>query len=228
MITERFPVPGKGIAEIWLASLDTLSIGAEQAVILDPAEAVRAARYRFDRDRVRYRRARILLRLLLAGYLGMDAARIRFAYGLHGKPRLECETALRFNVSHSSGEAAFAFTGGSEVGVDIERVREIAEMSAISASHFTTGERLSMSDAGERGQTAGFFLCWTRKEAYVKGLGDGLSFPLLSVSLESGRCGAWTIQSFDARPGFAAAVAVEFPELTVQLRSIHSLDQLTS
>ena len=213
------PLPAQGTVEIWCADLDALAVGPEAAAILHPDEAERAARYYFERDRNRYQCARLLRRLLLGKYLGANPAAVRLRYGHHGKPGVEQGGPLRFNLSHSHGEALFAFTNGAEVGVDVEQVRDIAEVNGIIASHFTAGERQSICDTGEQGVMAAFHRCWTRKEAYVKGLGEGLSFPLQAVSLENGHCGSWTIQSFDVRPGYAAAVAVELPGVTLTIRA---------
>lgn len=196
------------------------------SLLLDAEEASRAARYRFERDRRRYQCARALLRLLLARYLGLTASAVKLKSEQRGKPMLAGGGPLRFNLSHSYGEAVYAFTNSAEVGVDIEQVRDIHDLDALAMSYFTAGERQTIEDAGDAGRREAFYRCWTRKEAYVKGLGEGLSFPLLTVSLESGRCGRWTIQSFDARPGFAAAVAVQLPEASLELRRIQSLDEL--
>lgn len=217
--------PANGSVQIWCATLDKMAAD-QAATFLHPEETARAARYRFDQDRWRYQCARALLRLLLGRYLGLAAAEVRLRSGHHGKPALEQGGPLRFNLSHSYGEAVYAFTHSAEVGVDIEQVRDIPDADALAMSYFTDGERQTIENAGASKRMEAFYRCWTRKEAYVKGLGEGLSFPLLTVSLESGRCGRWTIQSFNAGPGFAAAVAVELPEMSIQLGRIHSLKEL--
>ncbi|MFQ5466779.1 MAG: 4'-phosphopantetheinyl transferase family protein, partial [Kiloniellaceae bacterium] len=110
--------------------------------ILDDAEVGRASRFRFDRDRMRWVVARASLRRTLSRYTGMGPEDIRFRAGAHGKPALECEIArLEFNMSHSAGLALIAVTRLAPVGVDIERVQNIADMDTIISSQFSSRER---------------------------------------------------------------------------------------
>ncbi|HEY1607308.1 MAG TPA: 4'-phosphopantetheinyl transferase superfamily protein [Allosphingosinicella sp.] len=202
---------------LFSTDVDRATLGSLRA-LLDPEERSRAARLRFERDRHRFIARRGRLRLLLAGALGCAPAKIRYATGRFGKPRLEGAGDLRFNLSHSDGLALCAIGRGVEIGCDIERRRSDLADAATAERFFAAGERRVLRSLPRERQVQGFFDCWTRKEAYVKALGDGLSCPLDSfeVSLEPGgttRLGnggrAWLIAGFEPAPLYHAAVAVE-------------------
>jgi 4'-phosphopantetheinyl transferase len=162
-------------------------------------------------------------------YLETPPDSVRFTYGTHGKPALAdpfSASGLRFSVSHANDFAVYAVSWDREVGVDVEVVRPIEDADAIAARFFSPYEnraylRLSGSD-----RIAGFFNCWTRKEAFVKALGAGLSYrldhfdmslapqePARIVRVEDHpgeRCG-WTVRSFVPRDGLVGAVVQEEP-----------------
>jgi 4'-phosphopantetheinyl transferase len=147
---------------------------------------------------------------------------MEFTYGEQGKPRLrlrESDPGLRFNVSHSHGVAVYALTCGREVGIDVEAVRSNVSAEDIAARFFSPIELAEFRALPVRHRDEGFFLCWTRKEAYIKALGGGLSIPLdsFSVSLTPGQPEAlvsaeserWTLRSFQPSRGYAGAVVAE-------------------
>jgi 4'-phosphopantetheinyl transferase len=177
-----------GEAHIWIADLDAPEARAAPSVLTSD-ELARAARFHFERDRRRFVAGRALLRRLLGGYLGSAASEITFVYGARGKPSLggwAAGSALRFNASHTHGVAMFALARDRELGVDIERQPAPDDGEAVARHFFAPNEiaRLARVNAAER--PASFLRCWTRKEAYIKARGDGLSLPLDSfdVSLE--------------------------------------------
>jgi 4'-phosphopantetheinyl transferase len=191
--------------------------------ILAPQERERAARFRFAEHRRHFIVCRGTLREILSPYLGLKPARIAFAYNAHGKPRL-CDSDVRlpdvrFNVSHSGGWALQAVTRGRDVGVDIERMDARFANDQIPERFFSPREVAHLRALPAVRQTEAFFRCWTRKEAYIKARGLGLALPLDSfdVSLSPGdppvllRAGDWSVQDFDAPPGYAAAVVAEGP-----------------
>jgi 4'-phosphopantetheinyl transferase len=197
------------------------------ARLLSADESERAERFAFERDRRRYIVARARLRQLLGERLGAAPESLRFVYKPHGKPALaRCpgQRDLRFNVSHCSEVAAYAFAEGRELGVDVEEVRELADADDIAMRFFSRRERAAYMRLSVRERPQGFFNCWTRKEAFIKALGEGLSHPLeaFDVSLAPGkparllrvggvpasRCG-WTLSSFVPGPGLVGAVAVQ-------------------
>jgi 4'-phosphopantetheinyl transferase len=125
---------------------------------------------------------------------------------------------VRFNVSHSGGWALLAVTRGSEVGIDIERVDSRFAADQIPERFFSPGEVARLRGLPADQQTAAFFRCWTRKEAYIKARGLGLALPLDSFDVSLGPddppellrgADGWCVQDFDAPPGFAAAVVAE-------------------
>ncbi len=199
---------------------------------LNVEETQRWQRYIAEDVRERFLTSRGLLRAIISFYTGRDPSEIQFAVSPHGKPNL-CfpgQTGMEFSVSHSSGIILFAFTKGLPVGIDVETMRQELEHNMISSKYFSQLENQSILDLPQSLQKHAFFNCWTRKEAYLKGLGVGLQAPLqdfsVSVSphepaflidpLPADNDGdPWQIVAIEPQPGYAAAAAV---------RSIHKLD----
>lgn len=213
---------------IWCANLDQFATGLNgfiQTLSLD--EQKRAQRFYFERDRQRFILGRGVLRTILAVYLSIEPNQIQFSYGKNGKPALDGthgKGALHFNLSHSEGMALYAFTRSGEIGLDIEYIRKIPEMEPIAEQLFSARERAAFRALPESKKNEAFFNCWTRKEAFIKAIGDGLSQPLdeFDVSLTPGEparllriegdskaASRWLIQELKLAPGFAAAFAVE-------------------
>ena len=183
-----------------------------------------AGRYRFDRDRIRYVACRSLLRMLLARYLDTTPAGVRFTYGVQGKPAPDPihRMPVCFNVSHSADHAVVAIASGREVGIDLEVVRPDFDVEAIVARFFTAAEAKRVFDAPPMERLRTFLQFWTVKEAWMKGVGGGLSLPLerfevADAAIETGGSliadpltGArWTIKPFAPEPQLVGAVAVE-------------------
>jgi len=196
------------------------------AALLSDAERQRASRFVFDRERRRFTVARARLRRLLSARLGMRPEGVEFVYGAHGKPALggRCAASdLRFNVSHSDDVAVYAFSEGREIGIDIESIRVVRDSEDIAARFFSRRENEAYLALDPHDRPVGFFNCWTRKEAFIKALGDGLSHPLdrFDVSLAPGEpvkirrvestpgdhCG-WTLHGFVPGPGLIGAIVV--------------------
>ena len=159
--------------------------------ILSPDELVRADRFHFERDRRNYTATRALLRMLLGKYINRAPERIAFVYGEMQKPALDrgrSDPPVHFNVSHSGMKALLAFALGREVGVDVEQIRYNLEHEALAKRFFSPAEQQALAALPSSEQCAGFFRCWTRKEAYIKAHGTGLSLPLngFDVSLLPG------------------------------------------
>jgi 4'-phosphopantetheinyl transferase len=210
---------------------------------LSPEETARADRFRFPRHRRAFVLGRAALRALVASYLDMDAADVSFVYGPQGKPALENSDAcsLRFNASNSGDLAAYAFTRGCDIGVDVEQHRALADLENIARRFFSPEETAELLDLAPGEKTAAFFRCWTRKEAYIKALGGGLSIPLDSfrVTLRPGDAArlvssgggadearSWTLHEFDAGPDYAGAIAYPDAPRWVQPGLIGTVDQL--
>jgi 4'-phosphopantetheinyl transferase len=181
------------------------------ALSLSQAERSRAARFRFDRERRRFIVARARLRELLAERLDVPPESIEFVYGREGKPALAERFACsgwRFNLSHCGELAVYAFSRAGEVGVDVEAVHAIAEADAIAARVFSRREHEAYRALAPTQRRLAFFRCWTRKEAFVKALGGGVSMPLAEVDVAHAPPG-WRLHSFSPLPGFIGALATQ-------------------
>lgn len=224
------PALGPDEVHVWRVRLEQPGplLGRLRA-LLDAGEAGRAERFHFARDRDRFVVARGVLRVLLGSYLGVGPETLGFAYNPFGKPSLrhgEAAPPLRFNLSHSHGLALYAFARDRELGVDVERVRAEFASEEVAESFFSAREAGALRGLGPALRTAAFFNCWTRKEAYIKAVGEGLSRPLESftVSLTPGEPAAllsvegdpaetrrWSLMELEPAPGYAAALAAERP-----------------
>ena len=217
-------VATSGDDAIWLADLDAANADDTALSVLTEDERARAARFVFDTHRHRFVACRAWLRHRLGERLGRDAASLRFEYGAVGKPALAAD-ALRFNVSHSDRYALLAITGHAEVGIDIERVRPLADMEGLAASVFSAAERDALAGVPADRKEDAFFAGWTRKEAYIKARGQGIALlkavevdllpgrpaRLLRVDGAPGELERWSIQALSPVAGFSAAVCVEGP-----------------
>ena len=203
--------------------------------LLAEPEKERAERFAFEHLRRSFILSRGVLRILLGRYIGMAPAAITFAYGAHGKPHVPVETRVRFNSSHSGDLAVFAFTQDCEIGVDVERVRSLPDMQDIARRFFCPEEEAELADGAPSDRAHAFFLCWTRKEAFIKATGDGLSAALDSfrVSLRPGdrariiRVGdgsgaGWAMHNLEPGPGYAGALAYCGPERSMDLMPVRS------
>lgn len=211
---------------VWRAWLDAgESEVARLRALLSDEERARADRFYFAKDRRHFTVARGLLRALAARYTGRPAELISFTYNEYGKPSLSDEGAeLRFNLSHSKGLALYAFARGREVGVDVEFSREDFGGEEIASRFFSPAEVAALRALPDAEKTRAFFNCWTRKEAYIKAHGLGLSLPLegFDVSLAPGQPAAllgtrhdpaqaarWSLRALSPADGYAAALAAE-------------------
>jgi 4'-phosphopantetheinyl transferase len=213
---------------VWRAPLDLPNERLEcLRGTLAPDECERAARFHFERDRRHFVAARGLLRVLLGRYLKLPPDGLRFAYTSYGKPHLAEGSGgewLRFNLSHSGGVALYAFSRGRELGVDIEQVRDDIEHSQIAERFFSKHEVAALRDLPANSQREAFFICWTRKEAYIKGIGEGLSLPLdsfdvsltpnapaslLAVRGDARAAARWGLRDLEPGPGYHGALVAE-------------------
>lgn len=178
--------------------------------LIDDQERIRAARFRFARDASRFIARRARLREIIATHSGEAPERLSFASGSHGKPVL-ANGALHFSLSHSHGLIMIALAP-VEVGCDIERIDPDLAWRPLAERFFSPGERRALLALPEAGARRAFFDCWSRKEAYVKAIGLGLSYPLdafdVSVGREARLAGqaGWTIMDAAPEDGFSGAV----------------------
>jgi 4'-phosphopantetheinyl transferase len=220
-LVERFPDPNT--VYVWHAAFDTtsdLAAGAMTA-LLDAEERDRAARFHYDRHRHRFVAAHAFLRSVLAWHIGHNPAEIVFTRTTHGKPHAPA-IGLHFNLSHSHDAFACA-VAQQRVGVDIEQLRPMPDAMALARRFFSPAEVEDLDRLESDRLPLCFFSCWTRKEAYVKAIGEGLAARLkgFTVSTEPGRAallrleaGAdeaarWHLADLAVEVGYVGAVAVE-------------------
>jgi 4'-phosphopantetheinyl transferase len=201
---------------------------------LSPDERVRAARYRFDADRRRFAWTRGVLRTLLAYYVDTTPDRIQFAAGAKGKLQLSpTQGGLRFNVSHSHEWAFLALARDREVGVDVEYHRPLHhDLFGIADRFFAPAEVAALRALPPAAQEPAFFRIWSRKEAYIKATGEGVSAGLDTFEVSSGEEAAvtlrvygrpdedqrWMMRSLDAGPDYGAAICIEGREVQITVR----------
>ena len=213
---------------VWRASLEgSPALVQRLQRTLTPDEAARAARFYFERDRTHYIVARGVLRSILGRYLGTEPGQLRFSYTSYGKPALISTSGMRtlnFNLSHSHEIALVAVTRGREIGVDVEHLRADFAGAEIAERFFSAAENVALRALPPELRVEGFFTCWTRKEAYIKARGEGLSHPLdqFDVSLVPGGPAQllrtrgdprdlrrWSLKELYPGPGYVAALAAE-------------------
>jgi len=218
---------GDGDVHAWRVELDQpASRVANLRNFLSADELERVDHFYFSRDRDRFIVARGLLRKMLSRYLRLRPADIAFRYGLRGKPSICRFPALQptsFNLSHSGSLAVIGVSLRRNIGVDVEQVRSNVDQEGIAQRFFAPAEIREYLGLPAHQRTQAFFRCWTRKEAYIKATGDGLTFPLdrFVVSLAMGgrtqlvyhvdraEVLRWTVCDLDLGSQFSAAMVVE-------------------
>lgn len=213
-------------ATVSLRWISLLAEGGElgpDLAVLTPDERARAARFHFPRHRRRFVRARAQLRRQLADVVGGEPGTLDIATHERGKPYLPAAPGLEFNLSHSGERGLIAWSRSAPLGVDLEAVRPVDRLEDLAERNFAAPEFERIRASRGRAQRDLFFRCWTRKEAFVKAVGDGLVIDLRSfvVGLDGGagpvplelragneHGGAWTLRALDAGDGWAAALAL--------------------
>ena len=215
-----------GVVHLWKKSFDASPEEMKFCYeVLSPEERTRAQRFLVEPPRRAFILTRGTLRLLLGNYLNTAPNHLSFRYTEFGKPLLNEGNEIRFNVSHTEGVALLGFVRGPEFGVDVEKIRPVKGLKDLANRFFSLAERekLNKLEAEEELNSA-FFRCWTRKEAYIKGKGEGLSIPLhqFDVSLEPGETEAliatrpeaseadrWLVRDISFDRSYVAALAIE-------------------
>lgn len=225
---------GRDRIDVWSVDLEVSDRRAgELRVLLSDDEIARAERFRFERHRRRFVAGRGTLRLLLGAYCDLAPEDVSFEYGDKGKPRLASSlgvTGVHFNLSHSRERALIA-VGPTPLGVDVEFKRQVKEAIAIAKRYFSDNEQLALSSLPAEQVNDAFFTCWTRKEAYVKAVGDGLTIPLrsfdvtflsdepprLTVRSSEDTAERWFMYHFEPEPRYVGAMAVRDRELEIAM-----------
>ena len=201
------------------------AIAAHYEAVLSADEVEKAYRFRFEHLQRYYMMGRGVLRMILGRYLVIDPAAVQFIYGDHGKPALAPTMGvptLQFNISHSHSAALLAFTYNREIGVDIEYARKLDDANQIAEHFFSERENMIFRQLPAEQKRLAFFDCWTRKEAFIKAIGEGLSHPLDAFDVAfapgeeaellyvaNGQATDWSMQAlYPSNPDYKAAIVV--------------------
>ncbi|HEV2987693.1 MAG TPA: 4'-phosphopantetheinyl transferase superfamily protein [Candidatus Angelobacter sp.] len=195
--------------------------------LLPPDEIARAERFYFERDRRRFLVSHAMVRTVLGRYLALEPLEVRFVQGEKGKPDLVPEQnslGLTFNLSHSGEFALMGVSIQLIMGIDIELIRTDFGGQEIAERFFSQYEVATLLSLPQHQRAEAFFYCWTRKEAYIKAQGEGLSLPLdsfdvtfapgtepalLRVADHPNEVARWKLYDIDAGPGYKAALMIE-------------------
>jgi 4'-phosphopantetheinyl transferase len=208
------------------------AVTPEDRALLSADERARADRFHFARDSRRYVVTRATLRRVLGAQLGRHPSSLAFDVGPRGKPSL-AGTPLHFNVAHAGELALIALTTLGEVGVDVEPLEPMDDVETIAERFFSPAEREALRALPAAARTDAFLTCWTRKEAYVKAIGEGLACPLdaFDVTLAPGEearllriagddADRWSLVDLRPAPGYVGAVAGRFAMAHVDRRRV--------
>ncbi|MFZ1086039.1 MAG: 4'-phosphopantetheinyl transferase superfamily protein [Terracidiphilus sp.] len=208
----------------------------EQVLIGD--EIGRAEQFSFNHLREAFVITRGILRYLLGRYLNLHPSCIRFIYGAKGKPSVESLTPVQFNMTHSGNLAAVAITSHCSIGIDLERIRPMPDIHQIASHFFCSGETAEIMSFSPSERERAFFHCWTRKEAYIKALGEGLYTPLDSfrvtvqpntparivhIEQDTSEADEWTLHDLCLATDYAAALAYRDRERSLSIFPIVDL-----
>lgn len=221
--------------DIWRTALDLPRQQIDKyASVLSPDELARVERFKLERKQREYIISRGLLRRVLSHVLKQDPSLFEFEYSDHDKPHLAVNRhgkPVQFNLSHSHEQTLIAVTLEHLIGVDVEYVRRNVEFKKLAARFFSAQEARDLSTYTEDNLPPAFFACWTRKEAFVKALGDGIAFGLseFSVSVDPfdrevaltthwdpDAASTWSLINIPAGPDYMAALAVAGRNLNIR------------
>ena len=225
----------KNDVHVWRLNLDATPSRMRQLTkILSADERKKAERFRFDRHQRRYIVSHAILRIILGRfYLDIEPHKLEFGRGDYGKPHVANrfpERKLCFNIASSNELAMYAVTRNDEIGIDVEFERELSDAAEIAAHYFSSGEIAALQSLPAETRQKGFYNCWTRKEAFIKAIGQGLSFPLnnfevslapeesariISIEGDPVKTKQWTLVSLEPAQGYIAALAVRKPGLNL-------------
>jgi 4'-phosphopantetheinyl transferase len=209
---------------LWQTSLDS-GLAEDLFSSLSQDEKERADQFHFPSDKNDFVVSRGLLRKVLASYVNIKPDEIRFNYGEKGKPALaeDHDARIHFNLAHSRGHILLGVAQERAIGVDLELIRDDLEAEKIAERFFSDQEKVALRRISPELRTRAFFICWTRKEAYIKARGDGLlpldrfdvsvdpdeSIELLRKGEDPAEISKWSMQSIDLTDNYAAALVVE-------------------
>lgn len=195
---------------------------SELRKLLSKDETEKADRFRFEKDTIQYIVSRGYLRRILSDYIQTNAESIIFSYTEFGKPFIN-NSEVYFNLSHSGDWCLIAVSLIKEIGIDIEKIREIDDVLKIAEKYFALNEYEHLKSFEGIKQLNEFFRIWTLKESFIKAIGEGLSFPLKNFSVLSGKNNSpvlklfdnkkegtnWKLLNLDSESGYYSSLAVK-------------------
>ena len=212
------------VVQVWQAGLDVApAYLARLVALLSVDERERMGRFHFEHHRHRYAAAHGQIRLILSAYLACHPAQLQFVTTTYGKPALSNGGDLCFNLSHAGDQMLVGVVRGRAIGIDIEQIRPDLATTEIASHYFSHAEQMAFQTVPEAQKPQAFFNAWTRKEAFIKAIGEGLSFPLgdftvtlvpgeparlLTVRGSTEEAARWQMWGWEAGDGYAAAVVV--------------------
>jgi 4'-phosphopantetheinyl transferase len=221
-------LPGEGELHVWRVSLsgeETRPSDFEAGLSDD--ERGRAGRFHFRSDAARFIAAHGALRMILGAYTGVRPGELRFSRSAFGKPSLMhgegAGARLRFNMADSGDVALVAVSCGREVGVDIERMKDRPDLSGAAARCFCPAELEAYQAAPAERREEIFYTFWSRKEAYIKARGEGMSLVLreIDVSVAPARIDRrWSLEDLPVDPGYRGAVVLDGNINSVRYRTL--------
>jgi 4'-phosphopantetheinyl transferase len=219
--------PKAGEVHVWSIFCDAWKGIDSSAELLSPEERQRADRFYHEVDRNRFRITHTAMRMILSEYLNVAPQKLSFSSNMGVKPELASEfrgTAIQFNLSHSSELALLAVARGAMVGVDVEWIDPALPIDEIADRFFSAAEISVLNALPADERVEAFFSCWTRKEAYIKALGVGLSVPLdsfevafgsrraealVAMRVNSAEISRWSMYDLKVPKGYKAALVAE-------------------
>jgi 4'-phosphopantetheinyl transferase len=218
----------KDVIDVWCFELE---LREHDWAILTPDEAQAAKRIVVDEKRDRKASSRAHLRRILARYLSTEPQDVRLAYGEHGKPMLAEHDEPRFNLSDSESKGIAAVLRGARIGVDLEFAREGRAFTDIADRFFTQVESAALRALPSENRRAAFYRAWTRKEAYLKAWGTGLSFAanrftldyvgegpghLVATEMPEDDVSRWQFRNVELGPSYTGAICFEGPDRPIR------------
>ena len=220
---------------VWLIQLSHIHDPSNLEIEMLSQQELETLRwFHFEQDRNRYLVSHCALRTILAGYLGIAPGQIQYQYSRMGKPSLTGSSGVYFNLAHSHDIALVAVAANEEIGVDVEFIRPIEDIDHLARTCFSPREYMDFSQTTPSASQRAFFNGWTRKEAYIKAVGEGLSYPLdqfdvsilpwespmlTSIAGHPDDVNQWTLQDIPLGEDYAASVALKAQHVNVRFLS---------
>jgi 4'-phosphopantetheinyl transferase len=225
-LVNTMPKLPAGEVHVWIARIQAVPVAPSLIEMLDPVEREVAMRFRFEKHRQAYISAHAILRDILRRYLDRPAHKIQLGRDSFGKPFLLRDgipIPPHFNLSHS-GAMVLVALAHHNIGVDVEKIRPLDDIESLVNSNFSPQERADVLGQHPSHREQAFFRHWTRKESYIKALGQGMSIPLNSFDthIPSGQSGrllpgaaersdvkAWWLADLELPDGYMGALTIE-------------------